>query len=272
MKNVFSFVIFCLCVSVVNANVPQKIVNASVMVACNDGSGSGVGFKNKTKVFIWTDAHVVSGCQVIQKVFDAKTGKDVMNITYKDVLLKQPIVENGKHIGEDTQKGRIIRYCEKEDIALVEVYKENWLKNGTKFLPAKAMPKVGQPIFHVGSAYGTPGFGSFFKGYVSFVGRYKEGYYHDQIQITATWGCSGGGMFTEKGECIGLITQFLHSHQATPGMFLITPSRRLWEFSKRNDCLWAMDGAIAPPNTIDVITDDQFAHAHDDGKKMPDAK
>lgn len=228
---------------------PEKLPRVSVMITHGEGSGSGVAFRNGEKTFIWTAAHVVSPLQYFEEVDKKKTS------FFKKLSLVQPVIKNNEHFADRVTGGRVIRFYEKEDIALVEVNNKDFLLKGVRFTPKSFAPKLGSNVWHVGSAGGYDGINSLLKGHISFVGRNKNNYSHDQIQIPATWGCSGGGVFNDDGDCVGLITEFLKTWDTTPGIFMMTPTRRLWEFSQRNDCLWAMDSDVEVPATIGLVTE-----------------
>jgi len=244
-------------------------LEASVTVHAEKGHGSGVAFKNGEYTFVWTDAHVVDKNQTVKVFLDLETSRPKVSVTYKDVWFSQAVVQDGEKVGEEWRRGKIIRYSQREDIALCVVVTKNWLKNGTKFLPPKAVPKVGQDIWHIGSPVDARGAQSVLGGTLSFTGRVRkdyghvdqdvEGYIYDQLNLTVVGGCSGGGVFSkETGECIGLVTEFLKTSSTTPGMCCMTPTRRLWQFAERNECLWAMDSKAPVPAKLRVITDDEI--------------
>jgi len=249
MKKFLSLIAALAFLSMAYGTVPEKSVDATVMVTADENIGTGVVFHNGKRTFIWTAAHVLTGDS-------------------RDVTLKQPIVKDGKHIGETNHCGKIIRLCSKGDIAVIEANDNTWLKTSVKFAQKRHVPKIGSHVWHVGSMQGEAGISSLFKGYISFNGRTIDSYYFDQVQVTAHVGCSGGGIFNaDNGECIGLMVRFLISSNHTPNAMLIVPTRRLWEFSKENDCLWAMDNTVDVPNEVHSIINGVSSQ-----KKMPPAK
>lgn len=265
---IFAVLALFVAISFVHANEHlPAIMEASVMIATEDSSGSGVAFKNKDAAFVWTDAHVVQSCQTVKTVICPKDGRPKVVVSYSDVWLVKAIVCEGRKVGEDKRLAKIIRYCGKEDIALLAVYQKGWLKNGAKFPRPKAVPEQGMSIYHVGSPIGPSGIGTIMTGNVSFVGRLRkagkhsdtDGYVYDQATVAATYGSSGGGVFcTKTSHCLGLLTEFLQSSSVSPSLLCFTPSRRLWEFSERNRCLWAMNSEVAVPAQHEVLTDDEL--------------
>lgn len=249
-----------------NDGIDPKIIDCSVMVQADDHIGSGVVFKNKSQTFVWTDAHVVAASQSIKKLINLTTGEMSLAIGYSDVEVVKVVTQGGKKIGQDRRLARIIRYSKREDIALLYVYEEGWLDSSTTF-PAKSyLPKQGASVWHVGSPTGPRGMSSVVSGTVSFVGRLRNehadddttGRIYDQVQTTAVGGCSGGGVFLKNGVCLGLMAEFLLDSRSSPGMMCITPTRRLWEFSERNKCLWAMDVSVETPQQHSTVTDDNL--------------
>lgn len=246
--------------------VPDNIVDTAVKIDAQFSHGSGVVFNNGKYTYVWSAAHVVRSVQSIQKVFDGKTGKEKVTITYRDVWVNQLIVENGRKVGERKFLAKIIRYSRKQDLVLLKVYATNRFKNSVTF--SKSLPKLGVTIWAVGSPKGTVGYQSVSKGVLSALGRLRVGFdnddeggiLYDQVALAATRGSSGCAVYlnNEKCECIGLLTEFLYTIDETPGMMCIVPTRRIIEFARRNNCMYAVDNTVAVPPSESVITDDEF--------------
>jgi S1-C subfamily serine protease len=257
-----------LCVAGAFAAAPvEKMLGASVMVVVGDSSGSGVVFKNRSAVFVWTDAHVVEDAVTLKSVFNPKTATYTPKACFKDVVLRQEDVRDGRKVGGSWALARVVRYSVRHDIALLRSHKEGWPSGSTTFEEGDYVPKVGDAIAHVGCQYGERGENSFSTGVVAAVGRLRlgfepnetEGLIYDQASLTAFPGCSGGGIFSAKsGRCIGLVTEFLGPGRNTPGSLCFTPARRLRAFAKEFHCEWALDPKVAVPATDDgpVYVDD----------------
>lgn len=244
-------------------SVVRQAADVSVTIDAEGSYGSGVVFKNKEASFVWTDAHVVSDTQVVNKVIDPVKGTPKFVTTYRDVHIQTEVVEDGRKVGEDRRLAKVIRYDEAQDIAVLLVYQKNYGKASARF--ATGIPAQGDAICHVGSFLGPKGANSFSRGNVAAVGRLRrdfdsnetgQPFVYDQISAVAHKGSSGGGVFDEKtGECLGLITEFLGiSHNNfSDGSFMITPARRLREWAKNAKVEYALDTTKVVPSIKEIM-------------------
>lgn len=232
-------------------------VEESVLVLSGGGAGSGVVYKNGKNTFVWTAAHVV------RNSLDCSPN----GVRYfRDVWVSHPVIQDGRKVGENRRIARIVRFDESHDICLLHIRQRDWLAKSVRFIPDKVVPTVGKSIWHVGSFNGSMGECSVSSGEISAIGRLRKDSLPnelnspvvcDQVSIVAHHGSSGGGIFyKESGECIGLLNEFLQV--GTHGSFCITPTRRLYEFARKNDCVWAMTDDIASPEDITVVFDEVF--------------
>lgn len=214
----------------------KSLQKSSVTVLARGGTGSGVVFVRGSKSYVWTAGHVVSDNVVI-----SPDGKIKI---FEDVLVTQPIVEQGRTVGHLSFSAKIIRFSpfEKDDLALLLLYKTNALPSVSFYLD-KEIPSVGEKVYHVGSWKGPFGESSFSSGEISFVGRILEGLIFDQATCTIFPGSSGGGVYLTDGRCIGIITR---GGGETFGLFI--PIRRLLEWAKAENCLWALDASALVPD------------------------
>ena len=184
------------------------LLEASVVVKTDLGTGSGVVFVRRDKCYIWTVSHVVNEAKEIW------------------------VIDNiGRHL-----IANLIINSRDEDIALLSI-PNNSFSHGIEFNPYKS--KIGDNISHIGCPTGFEGMFSYFEGRISFSHRMVENCSYDQVQCSAFYGCSGGGVFNSNGECIGLMARFLNTN--THGMFLIVPSRRIIEFAIKNNVNYAIN-------------------------------
>lgn len=243
----------------------QKALDVSVKINGYKCSGSAVVFNNDKYTYIWGCAHVVKSSQNIKKVYDARRGKQVIRITYKDITISRLLVQDGRKVGEILYLGKVIRFSDREDISLVKLYATGQFKNNTAF--AKNIPLQGTSVWCVGSPMGSQGHTSITKGVISAVGRLRSNFEHneekgityDQIAATAAPGNSGGGVFLDSnGHCIGLVTEYLYDFSRTPGLICIVPARRIRTFAERNNCVYALDNNARVPDNEVVITDDDI--------------
>src|SRR5262249_47244612 len=100
----------------------EDLLEANVAVMTEDGSGSGVLFKNGKASFVWTNGHVVSSMQKVQSVIDPSTGLPRVEISYRDIEIVQLVIQNGRKVGENSRYARVVRFSDPEqdgqDLAL----------------------------------------------------------------------------------------------------------------------------------------------------------
>lgn len=242
------------------AETPAGLVEASVCVVGATTTGSGVVFKNKEASFVWTAAHVLADLQDVQTVINPRTGLGKIEIHYRDVLLVQPVFQNGRQVGETHRLASILRFSDRrrggEDLALLGVYQKGFGTRSVSFLGASVVPAPGEPLWHVGSMMGRVGANSLTEGVFSNAGRLEHNgtdnpKVFDQVTVPAIGGSSGGGVFLKKnGECIGLLTQGLGRGVETVN--LVVPARRIRQFAERTRCEWAIDAKVPLPSETEL--------------------
>jgi hypothetical protein len=130
------------------------------------------------------------------------------------------------------------------------VYKTDFVQDSAKFYLSDEIPPIGTNILHVGSLLGQQGSNSMTTGIVSQIGRVLTFGAHtvifDQTTATAFPGSSGGGVFMGEGEHTGEYVGML-VRGAGETFNLIVPVRRMKEFAKENDLMWALDPALEAP-------------------------
>lgn len=234
------------------------MLSASVMIQAAGSAGSGVAFKNGSSVFVWTAAHVVAGAATRVEVKD-KFGQSLSHISFADILLTQECTQDGRKTGSQTAYAKVIRYSERQDLALLKV-RMAWPKGSVTFA-GDSDATVGQPVWHVGSISGPRGCNSLTEGIVSARGRLRVGGspeevassdVYDQLAVTAHPGSSGGGIFLKSTNtpCIGLVIEFLGPGNL-PGVLCIAPVRRMRAFAMEAKCLWAMSAEVPVPDSDD---------------------
>jgi hypothetical protein len=235
------------------ADIPVGLKECSVMIEASGGYGSGVVFKNREHSFCWSAAHVVSGTQEIKTVIDVKTGRPKVVATYSDVYVVTDIKQEGRLVGKNARLAKIIRYSEDEDIALLYVYEKNYGEASTVFFAG--VPNDGADAWHVGSFRGPRGLNSISKGVVAATGRLRRNGHNetdnpficDQYSGQAFHGSSGGAIFLNSGECLGLVTEYLAGDPLSQGSLVFTPSRRLISFAEQNRVEYATNDKVAVP-------------------------
>jgi len=106
---------------------------------------------------------------------------------------------------------------------------------------------IGTELFHVGSLLGQRGSNSMTAGIVSQVGRILGKVEYDQTTVTAFPGSSGGGVYLQSGEYVGMIVR-----GAGEGFNLMVPVRRMERWAKEHDILWALDPTIKAPTIKEI--------------------
>lgn len=247
----------CLYIPIKNSNDNNFLEdneNCSVSIKAGDYSGSGVLFKNKNMTFVWSDAHVIEGVKC-----------DSNGVCgYSDLLIGKSIVINGRRVGDNLRLAKVIRFSKLDDVAVLCVYEPNYGEKSVKW--STTLPNRGDAIWHVGSFKGMKGAESVSDGVVASLGRLRKDFMpnefnspkiFDQISGTIHPGSSGGGIFRkDNGDCLGLVTEFLDVNSF--GSYCINPSRRILEFAKRTNCMWAYSHEYKSPafDNLEVITED----------------
>lgn len=247
----------------VNIDILKNVLECCLTIECGDSTGSGVVVRRGDTAFVWTAAHVVSESKSVNRVFDARTGKEMVKCSFADVMVNRDDVQEGRKVGTYSALARVVRYSERHDLALLRLHKKGWPARGTSF--SKEVPVVGQAVWHVGSISGERGANSVSWGHVAAVGRLRLGFrpdsrrglVYDQCTAVVHPGSSGGGVFrTRDGECLGIITEFLGPAQ-TAGATCMVPGRRIHEFARTARCTWAVtDVAIPCRDDEPVLQDD----------------
>ncbi len=214
-------------------SVAEKSYDNTVVVHVERGHGSGVLFSRGDQTFVWTVGHVA----------DCHMNDDG---TFREFTIRQ---------GDKRGTARAIRvgdsYIE-QDIALLQVTSGN-IAGDAHFYRAFNEIKLGQQVVHCGTPF-YPRLNErlILYGRISHVGRMfsfrdqpipRE---LDQCNVSAYPGCSGGPVFDAKtGGIIGLM-----SIGGNPCLTAIVPTRAIYEWAKKHDCLWAFDPEVPMPSSI----------------------
>jgi hypothetical protein len=260
-------------VSVVNAQdnkLYQHLQDVSVTVKTGGGEGSGVivtrevetspNVKQKVN-FVWTAAHVVDGLRSVRNTI--KDGRPSKVVEFRDAQIVQELVENGRRVGEIKMEAKVIKYSDSEngeDLALLMIRKKGFVDKSVTFYQGEDKPvAIGTELYHVGSLLGQTGSNSMTRGICSQVGRVLDlgtgdGVVFDQTTVTAFPGSSGGGVFLSErsgeksGQYMGMLVR-----GAGETFNLIVPVRRMRDYAKKYNVLWAIDTGVKVP-TLQEIT------------------
>jgi hypothetical protein len=259
MKRIMVLVVAVFVATTTEAQIPQELTQASVLVRTEKGTGSGVVFNNGDHTFVWTNGHVVASCQKVKTVIDPATGQPAVRVTYNDVDISTEIYEDGRKMGETALFAEILRYSPPVkggyDLALLRLYKKKAYPASVTFLPDGTIPEEGVKLWHVGSMAGRPGQNAVSEGVFAKAGRLRGGQVvnehdepviFDQISVPSYFGASGGGYFlqTKPYCCAGLMTEAFTD--ATSINFMV-PARRITEFARLMKCEWAVTTKVEAP-------------------------
>lgn len=250
----------CLCVLflvpslTLSQDVAQHLQDVSVTIRAGHSEGSGViktrEINGKKINFIWTAAHVVDGLRNVETVI-TPDGNERKIISFDDCSLTKELNENGRRVGEMRMDAVVIRYSEKEDLALLRIRKENFISASVDFYLEEHpcgepnIPKIGTRLFHVGSLLGQAGSNSMTSGILSQIGRVYPGIgkeVYDQTTVAAFPGSSGGGVYLEDGRYVGMLVR-----GAGETFNLIVPVRRMIKWAKVAGVEWAINDRVDPP-------------------------
>ena len=230
-------------------DVAQHLQDISVTIRVDSGyhsvEGSGViktcEIDGRKINFVWTAAHVVEGLRNVETVV-APDGTERKVVSFSDCSLVKELSENGRRVGEMKMDAVVIRYSAKEDLALLRIRKEDFIHTSVSFYLESDIPKIGTPLFHVGSLLGQSGSNSMTSGNVSQIGRVIGKETFDQTTVAAFPGSSGGGVSLEDGRYVGMLVR-----GAGETFNLTVPIRRMIKWSKKAKIEWAINDAVKPP-------------------------
>ena len=248
----------------------QKLQDVSVTVKSGSGEGSGViitrevsvGDNKREKInFVWTAGHVVDNLRAVRTIIE--DGKPKQVVEFRDAQVVKELIENGRRVGELKMDAKVIKYSDAtngEDLALLMIRKKGFIDKTIEFHINEDKPvPIGTELYHVGSLLGQTGSNSMTRGIMSQVGRVLnlgsgDGVIFDQTTVTAFPGSSGGGVFLtersgeDKSKYVGMLVR-----GAGETFNLIVPVRRMRDWAKDNDVLWAIDANLETPTLKEIV-------------------
>ena len=225
--------------------------------AWSAGEGSGVIFSRKDKDgntvnFVWTAAHVVDNLRQTRLVIVNGAPRTV--VTFKDAKVIKVIRQNGRTVGRLELDAEVVKYSDSEDghdLALLRVRKLNFVHDSVTFYLDKDIPKLGTDLWHVGSLLGQMGSNSMTDGIYSQTGRLIPSlnkHVFDQTTVAAFPGSSGGGVYLKSdARYVGMLVR-----GAGETFNLIVPVRRMVDWAKKNDIMWALDAKAKMPTNEEL--------------------
>ena len=265
MKSLFFSLIFIALTTNVLGITPKErrevadhLQDISVTIRSEDGyqksEGSGVlitrDIDGETVTFVWTCGHVVDNLRNVRSVI--VDGQPRKVVEFDDVQIIKELVEGGRRVGEIKMDASVVKFSDAddgEDLALLMVRAKDYGKASAKFYLSKDEPiiPIGTQLFHVGSLLGQMGANSMTSGIISQVGRIHGKVEFDQTTVTAFPGSSGGGVYLQNGEYVGMIVR-----GAGEGFNLMVPVRRIERWAKKHDIMWALDPKLKAPTIAEI--------------------
>jgi len=221
-------------------NKVKFLQSITVKVIADYSSGTGVLITRKisdvTKTFVLTAAHVVDGL----KNTDG---------TFREALIYREYRVNGFKVSNEEIPAIIIAYDRDNDIAILEVNEDNYTteERTCEFYLQDKIPPPGTTLIHVGCTFGH--YNSVMPGIMSqtyvFLPNIPEsnGKVFDQTSIPAFPGSSGGGVFLENGQYVGMVTLWA----GYPCLNWMVPVRRIQEWTRSIEMEWIIDPSIPVP-------------------------
>ena len=238
--------------------VADHLQDISVTIRSEDGyqksEGSGVlitrQIGDEKVTFVWTCGHVVDNLRNVRTVIVDGNPKKL--VEFDDVQIIKELVESGRRVGEIKMDATVVKYSDAddgEDLALLMVRARDYGKASAKFYLSVDEPiiPIGTQLFHVGSLLGQMGANSMTSGIISQVGRIHGKVEFDQTTVTAFPGSSGGGVYLQNGEYVGMIVR-----GAGENFNLMVPVRRMEKWAKKHDIMWALNPKLKAPSLDDI--------------------
>lgn len=230
--------------------IPAYLQDVSVTIHTSAAEGSGVIFtrtnaQGQSVNLIWTAGHVVSDLRSEREVI-ASDGSKRTVVEFKDAHIIKEILEDGRTVGRLELDAEVIRYSDADngqDLAILRVRKQNFVKSSIHFYTNSELPALGTELYHVGSLLGQMGANSMTSGIYSQHGRLIDKTIFDQTTVAAFPGSSGGGVFLKDGEYVGMLVR-----GAGETFNLIVPVRRIMDWSKAAKVEWAWNPNVPMPS------------------------
>jgi serine protease Do len=210
----------------------EKAQNQTVLLTERGGQASGFVVERSgpqgRRVFIWTAAHVVEHAPV----------QDVVRLYHFQ----------GHKAGKSVFEARVVAYSTKHDLALLLADVPPGFFQTATFADANVC--LGDPVFVVGNAHGAAFDGSVTQGHVSqcdvFVDGWPWGIALDQTTAIIVPGNSGGPVFNDKGEVVGVAVGWA----SMPGIGFYVPLSKIEGWAKDAGVYWAMYGNSCPSDKL----------------------
>ena len=242
-------VVSLICANVLYQPIPPKqstlrhLDDVTVLIETKRGSGTGTLFsrrddKGNLVHFVWTAGHVIES---------SKVGPlEDMSVSFTNVSVAKMNLVGGAMLEKVSYPVKVIKFSSArggDDLALLELVEKNVFKeNESVTFASPSLVAPGTLLYHVGCMFGQTGYNSVSEGMLANNGRIIYGRIFDQTTTTVFPGSSGGGIFNEYGEYVGMVTMMRQAN-----MNYIIPVRRMVVWAKENGLEWAMNKDVRMP-------------------------
>ena len=187
----------------------QEVTKSVVMIEVKGTQMIGIKKNYASGVLISPDGLILTNAHAI----DPLHPKDDEQIVYKVILPSR-----------EELPANLLAYNKKQDLALLKIEAKT---QAVKWLGMKSDEEViisGTEIFLISSPNWIPHITTF--GHIASCPRYinEKFPYHYFIDVTIMKGCSGGGVFNQKGELIGILKGMLTQERGGVLGIAIPPS------------------------------------------------
>lgn len=230
--------------------VAQQLQFTSVTIRAAPYTGSGSIVQTKDgQVWVLTAGHVVEHLRDVREIID-DNGSKRTKVTYPDAKVQQFSKDkvDGRIVSTYLADAEVIRVSTSDyghDLALLRVRDKDFKPQAsTKFYLDKALPEIGEDLYHCGSLLGPVGSNSLTVGIMSQHGRVFDGKIYDQTTATSFPGSSGGVVCIKKdGRYVGMLVM-----GAGECFGLIVPVRRMQNWAKAVGVEFILDPTKAVPS------------------------
>lgn len=202
----------------------KQIRDSTVIVKTHSGHGSGSVILHEGKTYVITAFHLVD--DIIQiRSFHAH-GKTYTVREVREVRVLSRKVHGLKRINKYSYSAKVVEINPLLDFAILELVGKTHFEVGVKF-NFDHIPKIAENVIHSGAMKTTRYYNAVTTGKITQVAIKNTLDFGPRLldMCDAIWypGSSGGGVFNEKGEYIGMCVQW----GLKSGLSLYSPARSL---------------------------------------------
>lgn len=213
----------------------HHLYDLTIRVKTTWAEGSGLLVKRGETPYLWTAGYVVGTLRKEEKTKNPTTGIETTVVTWSPAT---SLVIKGDSRVEITAD--VIRYSGPDAPALLCLRETLPLSKSAVFAEEEVIPTVGLAVYHVADSPLFPSYVA--KGSITTIGKVYDERTYDVTSRMGIPGSGGGGVFTEKGTCIGMVMR------GTGDADLILPSREIRRWAKDKGVLWALDPTVPMPS------------------------